>query len=98
MEWIGKLLSVHTGDTWYVGKEFFDMNEKEQKEIKAEEERIRENGQATLEENGKRIHLLSIIGRSRDMRTCREAQRRRNMNISCRSSPRWRAMRRLAVS
>lgn len=62
MEWIGKLLSVHTGDTWYVGKEFFDMNEKEQKEIKAEEERIRENGQATLEENGKRIHLLSIIG------------------------------------
>ena len=38
------------------------MNEKEQKEIKAEEERIRENGQATLEENGKRIHLLSIIG------------------------------------
>lgn len=29
MEWIGKLLSVHTGDTWYVGKEFFDMNEKE---------------------------------------------------------------------
>ena len=25
MEWIGKLLSVHTGDTWYVGKEFFDM-------------------------------------------------------------------------
>ena len=62
MEWIGKLLSVHTGDTWYIGKEFFDMNEKEQKEIKAEEERIRENGQATLEENGKRIHLLSIIG------------------------------------
>ena len=62
MEWIGKLLSVHTGDTWYVGKEFFDMNEKEQKEIKVEEERIRENGQATLEENGKRIHLLSIIG------------------------------------
>ena len=62
MEWIGKLLSVHTGDTWYVGKEFFDMNEKEQKGIKAEEERIRENGQATLEENGKRIHLLSIIG------------------------------------
>ena len=42
MEWIGKLLSVHTGDTWYVGKEFFDMNEKEQKEIKAEEERIRQ--------------------------------------------------------
>ena len=38
------------------------MNEKEQKEIKAEEERIRENRQATLEENGKRIHLLSIIG------------------------------------
>ena len=38
------------------------MNEKEQKGIKAEEERIRENGQATLEENGKRIHLLSIIG------------------------------------
>ena len=38
------------------------MNEKEQKEIKVEEERIRENGQATLEENGKRIHLLSIIG------------------------------------
>ena len=38
------------------------MNEKEQKETKAEEERIRENGQVTLEENGKRIHLLSIIG------------------------------------
>ena len=37
------------------------MNEKEQKETKAEE-RIRENGQVTLEENGKRIHLLSIIG------------------------------------
>ena len=30
-------------------KGVFDMNEKEQKEIKAEEERIRENGQATLE-------------------------------------------------
>ena len=29
---------------------------------RAEEERIRENGQVTLEENGKRIHLLSIIG------------------------------------
>ncbi len=27
------------------------MNEKEQKETKAEEERIRENGQVTLEEN-----------------------------------------------
>ena len=38
------------------------MNEKEQKETRAEEERIRENGQVTLEENGKRIHLLSIIG------------------------------------
>ena len=38
------------------------MNEKEQKETKAEEERIQENGQVTLEENGKRIHLLSIIG------------------------------------
>ena len=30
------------------------MNEKEQKETKAEEERIRENGQVTREENGKR--------------------------------------------
>ena len=46
-------------------KGVFVMNEKEQKETKAEEERIRENGQVTLEENGKRIHLLSIIGGDR---------------------------------
>ena len=34
------------------------MNEKEQKETKAEEERIRENGQVTLEENGKDPSLI----------------------------------------
>ena len=35
----------------------------DQNAVKEAEERIRENGQATLEGNGKkRIHLLSIIG------------------------------------
>ena len=39
------------------------MNEREMKQTKAEEERIRENGQMTLDENGeKEIHLLSVIG------------------------------------
>ena len=65
------------------------MNEKEQKETKAEEERIRENGQVTLEENGKRIHLLSIIG---------EIEGHDNLSgstkIFCRNLRRWRAMRR----
>lgn len=38
------------------------MNEKEQKETKADEEQDPGERQVTLEENGKRIHLLSIIG------------------------------------
>lgn len=39
------------------------MNEKALKEIRAEEERIRENGQMTLDGDGtKEIHLLSVIG------------------------------------
>lgn len=39
------------------------MQEKEKHSTKDEEERIRENGQVTLEGSGKkRIHLLSIIG------------------------------------
>ncbi len=65
MEWIGKLLSVHTGDTWYVGKEFFDMNEKEQKEIKAEEERIRRMVRRRLRRTESGSIFCRSSGRSR---------------------------------
>ena len=70
------------------------MNEKEQKETKAEEERIRENGQVTLEENGKRIHLLSIIGEIEGHDNLSGARKPQSMNIFCRNLRRWRAMRR----
>ena len=70
------------------------MNEKEQKETKAEEERIRENGQVTLEENGKRIHLLSIIGEIEGHEIYPGVRRLQSMNIFCRNLRRWRAMRR----
>ena len=70
------------------------MNERNRRRTKAEEERIRENGQVTLEENGKRIHLLSIIGEIEGHDNLSGSTKTTSMNIFCRNLRRWRAMRR----